>query len=176
MVKVEEVRFIIMMGVSGSGKTAVGKAACIPPWAGLSSMVIITIPRKNVSKMGSGVPLEDSDRAPWLDALHDLIAACLAAGKPGILASSALKESYRQRLLRDKPGVQIVYLKGSYDLILERMQSRKRHYMKPEMLQSQFDTLEEPQDVWVVDISPSVDEIVSEIEELLSRTGSNASG
>ncbi len=175
MVKGEKIRFIILMGVSGSGKTAVGKAlAARLGWAFFDGDNYH--PPENVSKMGSGVPLEDSDRAPWLDALHDLIAACLAAGKPGILASSALKEVYRQRLLRDKPGVQIVYLKGSYDLILERMQSRKRHYMKPEMLQSQFDSLEEPQDVWVVDISPSVDEIVSEIEELLSRTGSNASG
>ena len=106
------------------------------------------------------MPLNDSDRAPWLAALHDLIESCLRGNRPGLLACSALKESYRQKLVESNDGVQLIYLKGSYDLIWTRMSMRKDHYMKPEMLQSQFETLEEPSDALAVDISLSVDEIV----------------
>ena len=113
--------------------------------------------------MENGIPLNDSDRDRWLDALHELIASRLRRNHPGVLACSALKESYRQKLLEGNGGVQLIYLKGGYELIWSRMSSRKDHYMKPEMLKSQFDTLEEPTNAFTVDISNSVDEIVQEI-------------
>ena len=92
-----------------------------------------------------------------------MISSNLKTDRPGVLACSALKERYRQQLMDGNDGVQIVYLKGSYDLIWSRMEKRADHYMKPHMLQSQFEALEEPTDALVVDISGSVDEIVGKI-------------
>jgi gluconokinase len=105
----------------------------------------------------------DADRAPWLEALPVLISSSLTANRPAVLACSALKERYRHRLLEGNDGVQIVYLKGSYDLIWSRMETRTEHYMKPQMLKSQFETLEEPTYAHTIDISISVDNIVQEI-------------
>jgi len=104
--------------------------------------------------------LKDTDRAPWLAALHDLISSSLKQNKSGVLACSALKERYRQQLMDGNVGVQLVYLKGTYDLIWSRMATRTDHYMKPHMLQSQFEALEEPTDAWTVDISMSVEAVV----------------
>jgi gluconokinase len=87
----------------------------------------------------------------------------LRQNRPGVLACSALKERHRQELLEDNPDVQIIYLKGSYDLIWSRLIARPGHYMKPHMLQSQFNALEEPQNVLTVDISLSVAEIIRQI-------------
>jgi gluconokinase len=92
-----------------------------------------------------------------------LITSCLKSGRPGVLACSALKESYRQTLLTGNENVQIVYLKGSYDLLQSRMSGRTNHYMKPGLLQSQLDTLEEPANAQSIDISLSVDNIVEMI-------------
>lgn len=105
--------------------------------------------------MANGIPLDDSDRAPWLGSLHELISSSLKADHPAVLACSALKERYRQQLLDGHADVQLVYLKGSYDLIWSRMEMRTDHYMKPSMLKSQFDALEEPTDALMVDISVS---------------------
>src|SRR3990172_12998348 len=99
-------------------------------------------PPANVQKMAAGIPLNDSDRAPWLASLHDLISSSLKTDRPGVLACSALKERYRQQLMDGNDDVQLVHLKGSYDLIWSRMKARKEHYMKPHMLQSQFEALE----------------------------------
>jgi gluconokinase len=155
-------RFFIVMGVSGCGKTSVGKAL-----AGHLGWDFYDAddfhPPENISKMTNGIPLDDSDRAPWLAALHDLISSSLKMDRPGVLACSALKERYRQQLLDGNDGVQIVYLKGSYDLIWSRMEKRTGHYMKPDMLKSQFDALEEPTNALWVDMSMSVDDIVQEI-------------
>lgn len=150
------------MGVSGSGKTTIGKTLATKlDWDFYDADNFH--PPENISKMENGIPLTDSDRLPWLDALHELIESCLRRDHPGVLACSALKESYRQKLLEGNDGVEIVYLRGSYELIWSRMSARKNHYMKPEMLQSQFEALEEPTDALTVDISGSVDEIVQEI-------------
>jgi len=160
-----QIRFFIVMGVSGSGKTVVGKAlAQTLGWDFFDADDFH--PPANVAKMASGIPLDDSDRAPWLDALHELISSSLTANRPAVLACSALKERYRQRLLEGNDDVQIVYLKGGYDLIWSRMETRTDHYMKPSMLQSQFDALEEPVSALTVDIALSVDEIVGEIASL----------
>ena len=122
-------------------------------------------PPENVAKMAKGIPLDDTDRAPWLAALHDLISSSLKQNKSGVLACSALKERYRQRLLEGNEGVQLVYLKGSYDLIWSRMIARKEHYMKPHMLHSHFEALEEPVNALTIDISSRVDEILSKVFE-----------
>ena len=155
-------RFIVVMGVSGSGKTSVGKALAEHlGWEFYDADEFH--PPENVAKMATGVPLDDSDRAPWLAALHDLISTCRKTDRPGVLACSALKERYRQQLLEGNDGVQLVYLKGSYDLIWSRMSERSDHYMKPHMLQSQFAALEEPKNALTVEISASVGDIVQEI-------------
>ena len=153
------IRFIIVMGVSGSGKTSVSKVLAEHlKWDFYDADDFH--PPENVAKMAIGIPLDDSDRAPWLAALHDLISSSLKQNKSGVLACSALKERYRQQLMNGSDGVQLVYLKGSYDLIWSRMETRSDHYMKPQMLHSQFDALEEPSNALTVDISLSVEEIV----------------
>lgn len=155
-------RFVIVMGVAGSGKTTVGEAlARHLGWNFYDADAFH--PAANIEKMANGTPLTDSDRAPWLAALHSLISTSLKENRPGVLACSALKESYRQKLLEGNDGVQIVYLKGSYDLIWSRLSRRKDHYMKPQMLQSQFETLEEPEDALTLDVSLPVADLVGEI-------------
>lgn len=155
-------RFFIVMGVSGSGKTSVGKS--LAEYLGWDFYDADDFhPPENVAKMANGVPLDDSDRAPWLASLHNLISASLKADRPGVLACSALKERYRQQLMDDQDGVRLAYLKGSYDLIWSRMETRKEHYMKPHMLKSQFEALEEPTNARMIDISMSIDDIVQAI-------------
>lgn len=153
---------MIVMGVAGSGKTTVGEAlARHLGWNFYDADAFH--PAANIEKMANGTPLTDSDRAPWLAALHSLISTSLKENRPGVLACSALKESYRRKLLEGNDGVQIVYLKGSYDLIWSRLSRRKDHYMKPQMLQSQFETLEEPEDALTLDVSLPVADLVGEI-------------
>ena len=162
-------QFLIVMGVSGSGKSVVGKAlAARLEWNFYDADDFH--PPSNIAKMASGIPLNDEDRAPWLTSLHDLIELCLKEKRPGVLACSALKENYRQKMLLGNAGVQIVYLKGSYDLIWSRMAMRAGHFMKPEMLRSQFATLEEPTNALVIDVSPPVDEIVEQVMMVLSNS------
>jgi len=159
------IRFFIVMGVSGSGKTSVGKS--LAEHLGWDFYDADDFhPPANIEKMADGIPLDDSDRAPWLAALHDLISSSLIQSRPGVLACSALKERYRRRLLEGNADVQLIYLKGSYDLIWSRMIVRKDHYMKPQMLQSQFDALEEPSDALTVDISLPVDEILQVVKKI----------
>ena len=158
-------RFVIVMGVAGSGKTTVGESlAQRLGWSFYDADAFH--PAENIAKMANGTPLNDADRAPWLAALHALISTSLKENRPGVLACSALKKSYRQQLLEDNDGVQFVYLKGSYDLIWSRISLRKDHYMKPQMLQSQFESLEEPTNALTFDVALSVDEIV---EGILNR-------
>jgi len=160
-----KVCFYIVMGVSGCGKTSVGEALAKQlGWDFYDADDFHS--SENVAKMASGTPLNDSDRAPWLATLHDLISSSLKRNRPGVLACSALKERYRQQLSDGNPNVQIVYLKGSYELIWSRMEARADHYMKPHMLKSQFDTLEEPTNALTIDISMSVDDIVRMILRL----------
>jgi gluconokinase len=150
------------MGVAGSGKTTVGKSlAAHLGWDFYDADDFH--PPENIAKMANGIPLNDADRSPWLASLRNLISSSLIQNRPGVLACSALKESYRQQSLADNDGAQIVFLKGNYDLIWSRLSMRKDHYMKPHMLQSQFETLEEPANALTVDISKSLDDIVQEI-------------
>ena len=161
------IRFFIVMGVSGCGKTSVGKLLAEQlGWDFYDADDFH--PPSNVAKMAGGTPLDDSDRAPWLATLHDLISTSLKSDKPGVLACSALKERYRRQLMEGTDGVRLVYLKGSYDLIWSRMATRKEHYMQPEMLQSQFDALEEPVNAVTIDVSMPVDKILSKILEKMN--------
>ena len=159
--------FIIVMGVSGCGKSSVGKLLAEKlGWDFYDADDFH--PPVNVKKMADGIPLDDSDRAPWLALLHELISSSLKQNQPGVLACSALKERYRQQLIEGNENVQLVYLKGSYDLIWSRMSARREHYMQPEMLQSQFDALEEPVNALTMDISGPVDDISSKVLEQIN--------
>ena len=159
--------FIIVMGVSGCGKSSVGKLLAEKlGWDFYDADDFH--PSINVKKMADGIPLDDSDRAPWLALLHELISSSLKQNQPGVLACSALKERYRQQLIEGNENVQLVYLKGSYDLIWSRMSTRREHYMQPEMLQSQFDALEEPVNALTMDISGPVDDISLKVLEQIN--------
>jgi len=150
------------MGVSGSGKTTLGQAlARRLGWDFFDADDFH--PPENIVKMAAGIPLSDSDRAPWLASLHDQLLSTLKAGRHPVLACSALNAKYRAQLLEGIDGITIIFLKGSYDLIWSRMSARERHYMKPEMLQSQFDALEEPKDAIVLDVKMSVKDMVDTI-------------
>lgn len=156
----------MVMGVAGSGKTTVGKALAERlGWDFYDADDFH--PPENIARMTQGIPLTDTDRAPWLIALHDLISSALAQGRPGVLACSALKDLYRQQLLDGHDDVQIAFLQGSYDLIWSRLSARQDHYMKPHMLASQFEALEEPTDAWKLDASKPVQIILEEILSLL---------
>lgn len=162
---------IIVMGVSGCGKTTIGKM--LAEKLGMAYMESDNYHSKeDIQKMSSGIPLTDEDRWPWLFKLHASLVENERNGQSVVLACSALKASYRQLLAENLKNVWFVYLKGSFKLIFERMQSRQ-HYMKADMLQSQFEDLEEPDIAIFIDINNSPDQIVNEIINHLSiREGS----
>jgi gluconokinase len=152
---------IVVMGVTGSGKTTVGRlVAARLGWLFADADDFHSAVNKD--KMHKGIPLTDADRFPWLAAMHEQISKWIATKQNAVLACSALKQIYRRQLW-DDPGVRFVYLKGSYDLIAERLRARKGHFADEHILAGQFADLEEPSDAIVVDISPSPDEIVAEI-------------
>jgi gluconokinase len=163
---------IIVMGVSGSGKTTVGeKLATKLKWVFYDGDDFH--PPTNVDKMSRGIPLSDEDRHSWLLSLRALIERVEANGENGVIASSALKESYRQILSQGEGEVVVVFLRGSYELILERMEARPNHFMKADMLQSQFAALEAPMDAITIDISLPPEKIV---EIIISHLPSLANG
>lgn len=156
---------IVLMGVSGSGKTRVGRElAETLGWEFIEGDDFH--PAANKEKMARGVPLTDADRDPWLRALGEAIRERVKANRNAVLASSALKESYRRRLRVD-PAVRFVYLKGSRDQIAERLRRRRGHFFAPELLDSQFAALEEPRNALVVDISQTPGAIVRQITKEL---------
>ncbi|MGC1192368.1 MAG: gluconokinase [Candidatus Binatus sp.] len=153
---------VIVMGVTGAGKTTIGRAlATALGWEFHDGDDLHS--EANKLKMRSGIALDDADRAPWLAAIRRLIEAMLAQGRDGVVACSALKQSYRDEIVVDPKAVKIVYLKGSKEMIAERLRNRGAHFMDPDLLQSQFDTLEEPRDAIVVDIAAAPEAIVNEI-------------
>lgn len=162
-------RVYVVMGVSGSGKTEVGgRVAEALGWHFLDADDFH--PEANVEKMSRGEPLDDSDRAPWLARLRELIDEHLAEGRELVLACSALKERYRERLRADR-SVGFIYLEGSLELIQERMETREGHFMKTEMLKSQFEALEEPDpgDALSIDIDQSLDDVVKSVVAKVER-------
>jgi gluconokinase len=150
------------MGVAGSGKTTLGKALAERlGWDFFDADNFHSA--ENIAKMTAGIPLSDSDRAPWLAALHNQLTSTLGAGRHPILACSALKEKYRFQLLDGVDNIAVLYLKGSYELVRSRMAAREGHYMKPAMLQSQFETLEEPRNALVLDIAMPLEKMLDTI-------------
>jgi len=156
---------VVLMGVAGSGKTTVGRLLAERTGATFYDADDFH-PHANVEKMRGGVPLTDEDRMPWLEALRTLVASCLERGERAVLACSALKEEYRERLQVDE-RVRVVYLKGDYELIEQRLKNRSGHFMKREMLDSQFDALEEPSRALHVEVAARPEEIVEAIKERL---------
>ena len=156
---------VVLMGVTGAGKTTVGKALAERlGWKYFDADEFH--PATNVAKMRAGVPLNDADRQPWLEHLAGTIADNLQAGDSVVLACSALKQTYRDALsISDE--VRFVYLNGDRETIAERLQERRDHYMNPELLDSQFETLEEPTDALEIDATLSVDDIVRRIRTAL---------
>jgi gluconokinase len=142
---------VILMGVTGTGKTTLGKVlAELTGWP-FDDGDDFHSPA-NIEKMRSGVPLNDADRWPWLDSLNTLLRAAQAKGGSAILACSALKQRYRDRLQQGLEDVRWVYLKGDIELIRARLQARQGHYMNPALLQSQFDALEPPRGALDIEI------------------------
>ena len=156
---------VLLMGVTGSGKTTVGKTlAARLGWKYFDADEFH--PAANVAKMRAGVPLDDADRQPWLETLAHLISEKIKAGDSAVLACSALKQSYRDTL-SISGGVRVVYLNGDRGTIAERLRARRDHYMNPNLLASQFETLEEPEDALEIDASLPVDDIVRKIRATL---------
>jgi gluconokinase len=156
---------VLLMGVTASGKTTVGRmlgAALGYPFYDADDFH----PPANIEKMRRGIPLTDADRRPWLEALRDLVRRSLAENRDAVLACSALKDAYRRYLLIDA-RVTLVYLKADVDLIRQRLQQRRGHFMSPALLESQFATLEEPTDALWVDAALPPREIVRTIRHRL---------
>jgi len=153
------------MGVTGAGKTTIGTMlAAQLNWQFADADTFH--PPANIQKMSRGVPLNDTDRAPWLAAMRKAILEWIAAGKNVILACSALKRAYRDEL-RPSPEVKIVYMKGSYALFAERIRQRHGHFAGEGILAGQFADLEEPDDAIAIDAAKSPEEIVAGIRKQL---------
>ena len=152
---------IVIMGVAGSGKTTLGKALCSRlGWSFYDGDDFHSA--ENVEKMSQGIPLSDGDRAKWLETLKVLIAEKYKAGENIILACSALKRSYRQQLRKSGAPIFFIFLEGSFDLILKRMDKREDHYMKTGMLESQFEILEPPENALHLCIERPITALVQE--------------
>jgi gluconokinase len=157
---------ILIMGVSGSGKTTIGEGlASELDWKFRDADEFHSA--ANIEKMRQGIPLNDDDRRPWLQALRQAIDEALQSNANLILACSALKAAYRQVLGEPSDQIKSVYLKGSFELIEQRIKQRQGHYMKANLLRTQFDALEEPNDAIVVEIDQSSSAIVQQIKNSL---------
>ncbi|HEY4131742.1 MAG TPA: gluconokinase, GntK/IdnK-type [Gemmatimonadaceae bacterium] len=159
------------MGVSGAGKTAVGRAlATMLHWRFIEADDYHSAANKE--KMHRGEGLTDADRAPWLAALHDVLTDVLAHDARAVLACSALKEAYRKTLVPANAApddVRFVYLDVPADVLRERLKDRKHHFAPPELLSSQLATLEKPRDAMWVDGTKSIDEIADTLRRTIER-------
>jgi gluconokinase len=156
------------MGPAGSGKTTIGELLAAQLGWQFADGDNFHSPA-NIEKISHGIPLTDSDRLPWLDSIREAISEWLSRHKNVVLACSALKRTYRDRLLIS-PDVKLVYLKGSYDLLRQRLHARKGHYATEQILTSQFTDLEEPTDALIIDVSPPPQEIAAEIRTKIGLT------
>jgi gluconokinase len=158
---------VVVMGVTGCGKTTVGAML-----AGACGWDFFDAddyhPSHNVDKMRRGEALTDEDRAPWLDRLGELLARHAAAGSSAVLACSALKQTYRERLMAHCPGVRFAFLDGDKELIRSRLLARQGHYMNPALLDSQFAILERPAGAIVLDATDEPLELVRHLRAVLA--------
>ena len=163
---------LVIMGVSGSGKSTVAlELAARLGWPFEEGDALH--PESNVAKMHAGIALTDDDREPWLQAIAAWIDGQRAKGQPGIITCSALKRSYRDIIVGGRPEARLIYLRGTRALIAQRLTGRHGHFMPSDLLLSQIDTLEEPdpeEDPLVVDIGPPVRQVAEEIIRLLGAS------
>jgi carbohydrate kinase (thermoresistant glucokinase family) len=163
---------LVIMGVSGVGKSAVGQElAARLGWPFQEGDTLH--PEANVAKMHAGIPLTDADRQPWLEHVAAWIDDQRAKKQPGIITCSALRRSYRQIITGNRPEVRLIYLRGGRDLIAQRLAGRSGHFMPASLLQSQIDALEEPdpdEDPFTVDVEPPASQIAEEIIRLLGAS------
>jgi gluconokinase len=158
---------VIIMGVSGSGKTTIGKRLSDKlGWDFYDADDFH--PQANIDKMSRGIPLTDGDRWPWLENLNRLMLEYINKNRPVVVSCSALKSSYRDLLLKNISHAVLVYLRGDYGLIKERMHQRQDHYMRARMLESQFEALEEPKDAIIIDIGADPEAIIDAIIQSIS--------
>jgi gluconokinase len=154
---------VVIMGVSGSGKTTVGRLlAQRLDWPYYEGDEFHS--PGNIEKMAEGIALTDEDRFPWLASIKTVIDQSIINGSDAVVACSALRREYRSYLAASINGIRFVYLKGTLSVIRDRMKCREGHYMKSGMLESQFASLEEPDDAIVVDVKESPEDIVARIE------------
>jgi gluconokinase len=167
---------VIVMGVSGSGKSTIGTLlAGRLQWEFQDGDWFH--PAANVDKMHNGVPLTDEDRWPWLRAIAAWIDESRDAGRHGIIACSVLRRRYREIVIGDRPDIRLVYLKGDEELIARRIATRHEHFMPASLLHSQFATLEEPgadENPITISIEPRPNTIVAQI--LLALNADEAAG
>jgi ribose 5-phosphate isomerase A len=163
---------LVIMGVSGAGKSTIAEELAARLGWSLEEGDTLH-PDENIAKMHAGIPLTDADRKPWLERVAAWIDAQRAKKQPGIITCSALKRSYRQAIIGDRPEVRLVYLRGGRDLVAEHLAGRHGHFMPKGLLQSQIDTLEEPgpdEDPLTVDLGTSAGEVAGEIIRLLGAS------
>ena len=160
---------VVLMGVSGSGKTTVGRLLSERLGWPLQDADDFH-PPANIEKMRAGIPLTDDDRWPWLDRLNGLLRIKDSNRENALLACSALKQKYRDRLAAGCRDLRWVHLKGSFELIESRLKARKGHYMKAGLLESQFATLEEPVDAITAEIAAGPEAIADAVAEALDAS------
>ena len=157
---------VILMGVAGSGKTTVGRLLAEQlQWEFHDADEFH--PKANIENMSRGIALTDAERAPWLGRMRAAIHVWLQKNMNALLTCSCMKAAYRATLLVDRARVRFVYLKGSYEMIAQRLSPRREHFMKVDLLKSQFEILEEPTDAVTIDIDESPQDIVGKIRTAL---------
>ncbi|RPH28850.1 gluconokinase [Buttiauxella warmboldiae] len=162
----------VLMGVSGSGKSAVASEVAYQLHAAFLDGDFLH-PRCNIMKMASGEPLNDEDRKPWLQALNDAAFAMQRTNKVSLIVCSALKKIYRDQLRAGNPNLSFIYMKGDFEVIENRLKARKGHFFKTQMLVTQFETLEEPgadePDVLVVEIDQTLEGVVASTIDVIHK-------